>query len=72
MTTISERREQLYGKARQEERENVKVTLTKDSVLQEGEYNFQNEKEKKGIWKSSNARDYAVSATFKHKVTLYL
>ncbi|XP_052769192.1 uncharacterized protein LOC128209273 [Mya arenaria] len=50
---------ELYGPGRNRRYQNIRDNLTRSSVLQEGEYNYTNNKLKRDFWKTSNSTDFA-------------
>ena len=52
------RAEELYGPHRNKHAENIRNKLLKNSVLQEGEYNYTQDRLNKDIWKTSSKVDF--------------
>lgn len=54
----------LYGPGRNLRFLNIKDNLTKSHVLQDGEYNYTNNKLKRDFWKTSHSTDFSVRIFF--------
>lgn len=57
--TTEDIHESLYGPARNLQFQNMKNTLTRSHVLQDGEYNFTSNKLKRDIWRTSHSTDFS-------------